>query len=169
MDWVYVSPVRVYECFENEFFDFFKPTNIEICGINKQRILESKYTVFDHKYKLLVPHFIINPKTDIPVIHEKFNDRNYNLLKKLKNKVPINFVYKPLNTFNKQRKHFTEYYSTEEQAEFGKHNMKIQFENIKQLLINKYQYNENNITIQDRKRTQGTNLIGINKITRQSE
>ncbi len=169
LDWVYVSPVRVYECFENEFFDFFKPTNIEICGINKQRILESKYTVFDHKYKLLVPHFIINPKTDIPVIHEKFNDRNYNLLKKLKNKVPINFVYKPLNTFNKQRKHFTEYYSTEEQAEFGKHNMKIQFENIKQLLINKYQYNENNITIQYLKRTQGTNFIGINKITRQSE
>jgi hypothetical protein len=37
--------------------------------------------------------------------------------------------------------------------------MKIQFENIKQLLINKYQYNEKDITIQYLKRTQGTNFI----------
>jgi hypothetical protein len=169
LDWMYVSPYRVYQCIENEFANFFEPDNIEICGINKQRIIESKYTVFDTKYKLLVPHFIVNPKTDIPDMHNKFKKRNRKLLNQFEDKAPINFVYKSLNAFNKQRKHFTEYYSTEEQNEFGKHNMKIQFENIKQLLITKYQYNEADITIQYLKRTQGTNFIGIHKITRQSE
>jgi hypothetical protein len=165
LDWVYASPVRAFNCLKSEFKDLYKADDLDVAGTNPQvKGIESKYCLFNKNYCLLMPHFIVDLDQDIVNMQSKMQHRANKLINYFKSKTPLEVVYKPLSSINKRNTFFKRCYSESQKQEFGLHNMNIVFPEIKDYLVNAYDYNPNDISL--RMARGGSTFKKIGRISR---
>lgn len=148
LDWIITSPVRALHCLKNNFKDIYRREDVKVVGMNPNiKLLKSKYSLFNKKYKFLMPHLILDLEVDILKMQEKMQKRAARLINYFKNRIPLEVIYRPLSKINSKSVFFDKCYTKSEKKEFGLDNMNVVFPKLKDFLVRTYGYNTNNISL----------------------
>jgi hypothetical protein len=154
-DWIVLSPISVLHLFKNNFKNFFCKKNLIEINYSKKNnnlIPSAKRLIFDKYYKISFPHHINDFKKDYYIVKKKMQTRIERVEEFLKNKIAICFVYKTIKSKKKnvnldRYKQCIKSYSKDKKLYLGLNHMKKIYPKLVKILINKYNYSENNIKI----------------------
>lgn len=134
-DWIVIRPITILHLFKNDFKNFFLKDNLKIVKNSTRKFKHVDLEVMDTYYNILIPHHINNLDKDYDNICNKFHERIKRLDQMLFERDTIYFVYKPTKSYE------IKYFPPEMHSDFGVTNMKKHEQELKDVIMKKYNTN----------------------------
>ena len=142
-DWVISSPLAIRDLFKSDFAEYMLKENMKFIRKKKRKpkknFKQATIEVIDARYDIVYPHHFDNIDKDYQHVYDTFQRRLERMRRHFINKEPVIFYYNNLQFLNETKP--CKNYS------FGEEYIDQCFSDIKDILMSRYQYKEDDITL----------------------